>query len=629
MTTKKTTVLGLVGLTLFVLLSRFLFLTSSTCMWDSCSYVEMVEVMLRTGVVQVLERIETSHSLYGQLCATGVWLARTLGGPEDIFWGMKATGIFLTASSVWPFFWLARGLLKSERWGLLAVAVYSVIPVFWWWSGEIMSDAVGTIFLVWAFGLLMRFIEGRSSANLIPACLILGASPLVRYSSGFAFPAFLLLALVGLWKRRQWLPALYALLVPVPLICAVLIEVNIHPDRNVADLFLTTPQNDLAFTRALTAERWISIYIAMTHGFSPVGMVLVGLGLVAAGVRNRLLFVFAVVWIVFLLAPQLLIYCTMLRYWIPFTPVAALLLVSFLRILRELPAGRIFSTAAAVGLISVLIFQALPDLKTLHERKNILEAVSRWYSENTQPGSLIIAGMDYNHAKLFARDRELLYIEPDLREWPWLRKIASDTPTTILRVDRAIEDNRRVHASSLLEARIQGFLMKYYNYENVGYLDGIDLRNGFDPGFDRMGDLMRKQREVHIFRLWPKARWLRSLWSAPPPDVRVNSSGGEVLLEIRVHCPRNAGWVCFGFISENPAVLYESPESFGKDRILDAGFLAFIQTAAPLDAEGRGCYRVKIPCSEGKPPDSVFAAYCIVDRDHRPALISKCVRIDL
>lgn len=626
MRTTNTTVLGLVGLTLFVLLSRFFFLTSSTCMWDSCSYVEMVEVMLRTGVVQVLERIETSHSLYAQLCAAGVWLARILGGPEDILWGMKATGILLTASSVWPFFWLARGLLKSEKWGLLATAVYSVIPVFWWWSGEIMSDAVGMVFLVWAFGLLMRFVDGRSAGNLIPACLILGAIPLVRYSNGFAFPVFLLLALLGLCSRRQWLPALYALLVPVPLICAVLIEVNIHPDRNVADLFFTTPQNDLVLARALTAERWISIYNAMIHGFSPVGMVFLGLGLVAAGARYRLLFAFAVVWIVFLLTPQLLIYCTMLRYWIPFTPVAALLMVSFLRTLRELPAGRIFSAAAAAGLFTALIFQALPDLKTLHDRRNILEVVPRWYSENTPPGSLIVVDMDYNHAKIFARDRELLYFEPELHEMPWLRKIASDTPTTLLRIDRANDENRPVHASTLLEPRIQRLLMRYYIFENVGYLDGTDLRNGSDPGFDRMGDLMRKPRDVHVFRLWPRAHWTRC---APPLDVRIDSSGGEVLLEIKVHCPGKGGWICFGLVSENPPALDGSRELLGKDRILEAGYQAFIQTAAPLDAEGRGCYRVKIPRSEGKPPKTVYAGYCVVDRDHRPVIISVGARIDL
>ena len=620
--------LPLLGLTAFVAASRMVFVTSSTNMWDSCSFVQLVRTLLHTGRIQVYLNLETGHPLYVQLCALTVWLSRMLGGPSHELWGMKVTGVLLVSLSVWPFFWLARWLFRDDRRGLLATAFYTLVPGLWWWSSELMSDAAGMVFLVGAFGLLARWLDGRSVLNLALACVLFGANPLVRFANLSALPFFVILVAWGLWQRRTWIPGLAVLLIPLPVLAASVIEFWIHPGRTWSDLLIMTPQNNLDWTRAMTARRWATILGLVAYTLSPVGMAATGLGLLAAARRRRRILAFVLLWSLPVVVVQAMLPVTMIRYWLPVVPVAAILIVALLDTLHRWPAGR--TTAAVTGgaVAMALVLHALPVLQALHTRQNVLDAIPAWYRRHVAEDALLITGPEHHHVITFTSVRDVLFFRPGVYQEPWLHDHGKTLPETTWRIDQALAAGRPVYASDMRDWRHMKTLTGYYHFEQVAVLEGRRIRNVQDSGFSYLDERMLDRRDVHIYRLHRIEKWPRG---AAPPSIHARSHDPATAITFSVDCPTGARGLCLGLISESAATLDWSHDSFGHDRVLLAGLPSFLQRIVSLDDRGRGTVTIEVPRLRlPDPPLPVaYVSYGVINNLGILSHIAVPVRVDL
>jgi len=603
----------LLCLGLFVIVSRLVFLTSSTNFWDSASYVEQVRACL-AGEYSYMG-LRHGHALYVWICAGLAEIVKHFGSEYDVLWSCKVAGILVNASSVFPLFWLARWLLRSETGALAAAGIFTVIPLTWWWSGEILSDSMGTDFLIWPFGLLALWMEKKYSAPLALACLFMGSSFLIRGSNVFLLPLFGLILIFNSWHQRRWLLAAWIVIIPLPALGGITWDMA-NSGRLFASYFEQSSETPFSVER-LISPAWLREtggFLSYSLGWA--GLVVTGLGLITRGRAA----VFTLAWSLPVVVSTAALPNNQIRFFLPLMPAAAILMAGGLAVFSRVRRGILVSTALGAALVCLMVLHALPDLQALHNRVNILDALPRWYQENTSPGAIIITEGEHNHVRIFTRDRTLLYYEIGLYRKPWLFDLVPvATPGLVWRVDEALEQGKEVYACTLLPPASENVLKLLYDSQRVGTVGGSHVRNTQDLGFSHLGENMRRIASVQIYRLVDKKAWPRS---APPPRVTLSSAGASWFVDFDIHCPAAAGRPCCGIVDSSAVVFDPTQREYGGIQMWKDAFERN-GNGCRLDDEGRGQLRVSVAQSMKSMSAVLFAAFAVLNAEGIPILISE------
>lgn len=577
--------LALVGIAACIVASRALFLTSSTNMWDSCAFIGYVRTMLDTGDAVHFGDLQTGHPLYLQLGALTTLVLQWLGQPRDVAFAFKVVGIAAVATSVWPMFWLARRLLGETRDALVACAFYALIPLLWWWSGEVMSDAIGAVALVWVFGLAARWSDDGHGAWLVAAMLAMGASILVRFSNIALVPLAAAVVLLGARRRRSCVPLFALAWIGVPIVGIVAWEYGGRPLVEWRHALSASAAIGIE-GRALDAARWATIGERVLHGIGWAGVVAGALGFVAATVRRPALAAFGVAWLALVLGPQLVVHTSFLRYWLPIVPIVALWMAAAVATLGPLGVRAPYRAFAIGGLAGALVLAALPDLVTLHTRKNALDAIAEWMRDHTEPDAVFVGETAVKHVETLA-GRDWIWAAHDFYEWPFLATVgACSMSDAVLRVDTAIRAGRAVYACDLFSGEAYGSLRGYFEPIVAARLDGAGLRNIHDGGFTTMGEAMRKTNDIHVYRLEPRTtrpRFVAGAVDATPDGWAITAT------DLRL-----AGCTAAGIVA--PVARPVDWTAGGLDPHADGVVLL---TRCPVAPDGH--VRVAIPASQAMP----------------------------
>jgi 4-amino-4-deoxy-L-arabinose transferase-like glycosyltransferase len=611
----RAVVVGLLLLMAATLVCRLLFLTSSTNMWDSPSYVIDVNHVLSTGRSQA-SSVELGHPLYIALVAGACRLSRAIGGPADPETAAKLLGILLNVSSLLPLLWIGRWLFRNAAWGLLAAALSAVVPLTWWWSGEVMSDQPGAAFMVWTLGALACWLEGRRWPWLVAACLLLGASALIRVPALTIAPLFGLAVLQAAWRRRQWLPLVALFLIPLPVLAFVAYQAPRTAGITFLDFFSLTSQNKFRSSGVVDTVRWSEVWARLVNALGPGALWAACLGALVAALRRRGLFLVALLWVGPVIFIQATGRDTMIRYYLPIMAPAALLLAALVEGLRQLRYGREIAAAAVGGLVAIMVTHAGPNLVALRDRVNVLEATARWYASETPENALIVGKQDSCHVVAFSERESVRYA-------PRFRGKAFDTDTrpdrrardfieVVEAVDTALRAGRPVYTSNLMAARWWKPLASRYGFRTQVVFDAAGLRNGKDPGFVLMDATWRATHEVRIEKLVMNGEYPRSA-PAPAVEVRRGDVGGKDEVVLRIHAPFAAGRVVGAVAGAERAALDWSSERFGRDPLLQATLARVAETNVTLDTEGRGVVRLTLSGAEPAVNPPFFVSYAVFD----------------
>lgn len=611
----RAVVLGLVLLMLGTAASRLLFITSSTNMWDSPSYLMDVNEVLATGESRS-SSIELGHPLYIALVAATSAAFRAMGGPADPAFAGKMLGILLTVSSLLPLFWIGRWLFRSAAWGLLAAVLSAAIPLTWWWSSEIMSDQPGAAFMVWALGALACWLEGRRWPWLAAACLLLGAGALIRLPTLMIAPLFGLAVLHATWRRRQWLPLAALLLVPIPVIAFAAYQSSHVSGVSFFQFYSLTSQNKFQSSGVVDVDRWSEVWAHAANALGPPALWAAVLGALVALLRRRALLVVVVLWAAPVIFVQATGRDTLIRYYLPLMAPAALLLTALVEGLRRLRCGREIAAAATGALVAIMVIHAVPNLVALRDRVNALEATARWYASETPSNALIVGKQDQCHVLLYSGREVIRYAprfhgkafdtdpRPDRRARSFIEIVEA--------VDAALRAGRPVYVSNLMAERWWQPLVSRYGCKTEVVFDADRLRNAGDPGFAWMDARLREPREVRIERLAMNGQYPRS---APAPEVEIRRGGidGQAEVVVHVHCPFAARRVVGAVAGTERKALDWSSKRFGKDPLVKMALARAGETFVTLDRDGRGVVRLMIPEALLTTSRSLFVGYGVLD----------------
>ncbi|MBN2491817.1 MAG: hypothetical protein JXQ29_13305 [Planctomycetes bacterium] len=612
-----------VAFTLFLLVvvhagSRLLFLTSSSNMAsDSASYLLNVRAFLQGG--RWMGTFEMGHPLYVAWCGWVAGLVGLLMPAVDIPACCKLAGILISAASVIPFYWLARWLLRTATWGLVATLVYGFIPVSWWWSGEVMSDATNTAVLVFALGTMAQWIRGKSVAYLAACMLFCGAAVAIRFASLGLVPFFATAILVAMIRSRRWTQLWTVGLVPMPIVLLVAADQLAHPDRWLGSYFLRSARHSgLDLGMVTIATRWHDHGQLLLHAFGVVGIALAAVGLLHALARHRLLAALTVGWSVLAVGVPFLIPVIgpQIRMLLPLVPMGALLIAAALTLVSRARQPILLALSVTVT-VALLTWHALPDLHALHRRLNVLDAIALWHARNTEPDSLIVCNGEKRHLEFHAPDAAAVFYFHWLEDNPHFRPDV-DTRRLVWEVDCAHARGRPVYCTSFHEPHEWGVLRRYYEWERVHRFAGRAIRNVRDAGFASLGERMRSEVDVEIFRLRRPADTPLPRSAPPPVASRAHNEHGHAIILLEVADALRPGRRVVPLLVGHPAAVEPTSTRFGRDEVLHRIGDALGAAATTLDGGGRAELRVPVPAAVAA--QRLYAAYALIERNRLEAI---------
>jgi len=592
--------------------SRLLFLTSSSNMAsDSASYILNVREFLETGLR--LRPIEMGHPLYVVWCGWVGSLVTWISPGADPAFCCKLAGILISAASVAPFYWLGRWLLRGTVNGLVATGIYCFIPISWWWSGEIMSDATNTAALVIVAGCFARWVEGRSVVYLAAGLFFFGASLAIRIASVTLAPLFAVVILLGMARTRRWSHAWTAALAPLPILLLIAADQAAHPERSIGYYFIRSAlHGSVDLGLLITGARWQGYWQHLVHALGVVGVTLAAVGLVHALVRRRAVAAFTMLWSASALIVQVIIPVIppQIRMLLPVAPMAALLMTEALTLIPRRPRPIAFLASAAIT-AACLAWHAFPDLHALHTRVNVLDAVAKWHAEYTEPNSLLVAGSEERHINLHAPDRKALFYHHFVDEGRSWWGTAVGTRELVLTVDRALAEGRPVYGTNLQDPIESRNLRRFYDHRLVHRIAGDRLRNFHDVAFAFMGERMRMEVDLEFYRL--ERRRDPSVPRAAPPPIarRARNDRGQTFITLRVVDPSRPDRLAVPLLMGRAGAIEPTSARFGEDDVLKACADSFVPAAAKLDRGGRAILRVRVSPEVASRP--LHAAYALIN----------------
>lgn len=594
-----------------VLVTRALYLTTSTNGPLSAVAIGQVYALLFEGHCR-LDTLATWTPMYARFASLVTMTIDLFGGPSP-HEGCRWTGILLTAASVVPLYWLARTLLNSRLGGLAAVAIYVVIPLTWWFSGEMLPDAAGTAWLLWPFGLLARWWSTRQPRYVGLACLMMGTTPLVHFGTGVLYlPLFILVVALGAPGRSPWHSLrLLPLIAVVPAVCygAVAWATDVP---GPAALINGVTAFDL-FGSRLNAPNDEMLRFMLEMALGPVAYYVAGIGVLAlAFVRpTRLPFVLA--WAAIVVVPQWLAEQTAIRFYLPLMPAVAIAIAAIPVLLARRPITRPVGLAGIAAVLVFTVGYARRDLETLSSRYNVMDAINAWYIDHTPYRSMVIAGIEIDHVKVLGGGRQATAAPSfeDQKSHPdWMSRVR--TPIALVEhLDAWLLSGGHVYTHDWIALEAFHALGSHYRLTKVGDLTLTNLRNFRDPEFGWMGEGLKITKPLSFFRLTMRDRLPRA---APAPVVHWHVADGNLRLVATTTVPQEPGATCRLWVSRSEDALDWTRPTFAQDALLQETSAADnADTEFVLNRGGAGGINIalEVDAPLTKP---VWVAYAVLDR---------------
>jgi hypothetical protein len=223
------------------------------------------------GVVP--QHVELEFPLFPYLLAW-TW---TLFGWADI-WG-RLWAVFLSLISLYGIYDLGKNLF-SERIGILATAIYSLMPLSIYYGRVVMPEPMAQALSIWALALVLRWKILQKRKGIVKIGVVMAMAILAKLPQLMLFPVAILLGFYP-WRQMKLNPFILYCLVALsfPMVYYLWVHINVSSSSQFVSGILT---NQVANSRNLN---WAVLIKNMQRGLTDSALFLSGVGLL------RLLFV--------------------------------------------------------------------------------------------------------------------------------------------------------------------------------------------------------------------------------------------------------------------------------------------------------------------------------------------------
>lgn len=323
----------------------------------------------------VPQHVELEFPIFPYLLAW-TW---TLFGWADV-WG-RLWAVFLSLISLCGLYDLGRNLF-SDRVGLLATAIYALMPLAIYYGRVVMPEPMAQALSIWALALILRWKMSQNKRGLWKIAFVMSGAILAKLPQLMLFPVALLLGFYP-WGQKQISQFLrYSLFaLSLPMVYYLWVHLNVNSSSQFVSGILTA---QVAKSGDLN---WNVLSINLQRGLTDSALFLSGLGLLRM-IFNRFpgraaLFSWVVIALLYLGIVCLRI--PLDYYIVPIMPLVALLGA------YALDGCETWSNIALVIVILIVINQdSYTYLRPKYQWNPEYLTQAQWVKENTPSSSVLV-----------------------------------------------------------------------------------------------------------------------------------------------------------------------------------------------------------------------------------------------
>ena len=334
----------------------------------------------------------------------------TVFGWADL-WG-RLWSIVLALITVIGIYDLGRNMF-SDRTGLFAAAIYSIMPLSIYFGRVIMPEPMAQAWSIWALAMIWRWRIKPEESGIWKIGLLMAGAILAKLPQLMLFPVALLLGFWPLKNRQLRLLIRYSMIVLIPpMIYYLWVHFNVSSSSQFVSGILTEQVTNS------TNLNWEILFKNIKKGFTQIILVLSGVGMFRlcffrspARIAVLAWGAISIIYIGIVCARIPLDY-----YLVPVLPLVALLSAYALDLIPSLP-----GTALGIALLLLINKGLYSELTPKYQWDEQYLSQAQWIDEHTAASSILILSDPPPMTFYYAR-----------RVGFRLTKVLDDDPTKIL-----------------------------------------------------------------------------------------------------------------------------------------------------------------------------------------------------